>query len=298
MPKFTVFNDHKFLSLLRINAPLPEDPKYRTYINEAPAIIYNISGRKTIMIEGCSYRVNPGELVLLKPIEAFHIVEDEEELSDYAIIYFNRSFFRPYDPELKILRRFEDRRIGENNVICFDEQQNALFQACIKHMEKNLGMNEHYISFVGMLMLIVNEINSCTSLKTGINNPEGRDILLYINEDFSRDLRTKTLSQRFHMCESTFCKYFKNLTGMSPKSYVTRKRVLQARILLNRNVKIDDVMAQCGFGDYTTFYKAHAKYYNYPPSDNYARGGYDPLFLKGIPPLDMERMNEGLKIKA
>ena len=140
-----------------------------------------------------------------------------------------------------------------------------------------------------MLMIIVNEINQCSSMRTGIDDPEARSILLYMNEDLSRDLGTKALAQRFYMSESKFCRYFRSITGMSPKSYVTRKRVLQARILLNLNVKIDDVMAQCGFSDYTTFYKAHAKYYNYPPSDNYARGSYDPLFLKGIPPLDVER---------
>ena len=298
MPSQILFDDHKFLFLRRITAPLPQDPKILSFINEAPAIVYNISGRKTIIIEGCTYRVKPGELVLLKPLEAFRIAEDEESISDYVIIFFNRSFFRPYDPDLTILRRFDDRMIGENNVVCFDEQQNILFQACLHHMEKDFSENESYISFVGMLMLIVSEINICPSLKTGIDDPEARTVLLYINEDLSRDLGTKILAHQFYMSESKFCRYFKRITGMSLKSYVTRKRVLQARILLNLNVKIEDVMAQCGFYNYTTFYKAHAKYYNYPPSDNYARGDYDPLFLKGIPPLDVERMHHNFRKKT
>ena len=53
---------------------------------------------------------------------------------------------------------------------------------------------------------------------------------------------------------------------MSPKQYIISKRLAKARKMIRRGERPTAVSAECGFGDYTTFFRNYKKYFGYSPS--------------------------------
>lgn len=277
-----VIYQDSYLFCKQVSSPQPNPKTAMTTINEAMAILFNIRGVKKVVIEGSTYTLYPGELVILNESEAFIFYEDPSEPSEYTLLFFSRYVFRHLDPEFSFLSKFTQRKLGESNVIRFDDRQKRLFSDCMTHMELERDRSALRTSLLGALMLLINEINRCVSYRASDEHPEARKIIDYINGHLAQDLSNDTLSQQFFMSESQFCRNFKKWTGTTLTNYLTRKRVNLARDLLRNNVKMKDVIPMCGFNDYTTFYKHNIKYYKMPPSQNYTRKNHDPLLLNGL----------------
>ncbi len=271
-----------YLCCLHACTPQPTPKTAKTTICEALVVYYNISGVKRAVVEGSMYSLQPGELLLLGESEAFIVYEDTSAPSEYAQFIFSRYVFRHLDPEFTLLSKFLNRELGVANVIHFDNRQNDLLLDCLAHIERLQDPSRIRISYLGALMLLINEINTSNSYRAPEENQTGRAMLAYINANLAGDLSGETLARHFYMSESQFYRHFKKLTGTTLVNYVTRKRVNRARDLLRNNVKIKDVVAMCGFNDYTTFYKCNIKYYKMPPSRNYTRKDSDPLLLNGL----------------
>ncbi len=275
-----------YLHCAHTQSPQPDPKTAKTVICEAMGIYYNIRGRKKVLIEGSAYTLRPGELFILGESEAFIVYEDAQEPSEYVQFFFSRYVFRHLDPDFSLLSKFTQRGLGESNVIHFNDRQNALLSDCIGHIEQIRDRSALRISYLGALMLLINEINHSGSYRAPDENPDGRKLLDYINGNLTGDLTNETLARYFFMSESQFCRHFKKLTGTTLTNYVTKKRVNRARDLLRNNVKIKDVVSLCGFNDYMTFYKCNIRYYKMPPSRNYTRKDSDPLLLNGLYQID------------
>ncbi len=55
------------------------------------------------------------------------------------------------------------------------------------------------------------------------------------------------------------CRIFKKATGTNMGQYITVKRLVTARKLLHDGAKPTTVYSECGFGNYSTFYRAYVK---------------------------------------
>jgi AraC-like DNA-binding protein len=55
------------------------------------------------------------------------------------------------------------------------------------------------------------------------------------------------------------CHLFKKTTGFSLLEYVQSKRIQYAKILLHKGVNISEASRQCGFEEYSNFYKTFKK---------------------------------------
>lgn len=85
-------------------------------------------------------------------------------------------------------------------------------------------------------------------------SPAFQDVLKYINENFTGEIKLEELYKRaFCSCRS-FEQKFKKLTGFSPGNYVLRRRIaLATTLLLKENLSINDVCGLCGFNDRSYF---------------------------------------------
>ena len=204
----------------------PNPQTANTSIYEAMAIYYNILGHKRVLIEGSIYTLRPGELFILNESEAFIVYEDAEEPSEYLQLVFSRYVFRHLDPDFSLLSRFTHRALGESNVIRLDDRQNALFSACLKHIEQNRNRPDLRISFLGILMIFINEINISNWYCAPSTDSDGQKIIAYINENLQVNLTNESVARHFYMSESQFCRYFKRLTGTTLTNYVNKNALI------------------------------------------------------------------------
>lgn len=256
----------------------PSEPK----ISESALIYYNIRGEKQVIVEGNTFRVHPGELLVIGKLNAFYVCAEPGAPSEHAEFTFSKYVFCHLDPELMLLAKITGRGLGDAVLVCCDERQNALLQSCLLHLEGLTGRAVLRCSYVSMLVLLVNEINASDLFRAAEGKQEERKLIAYINRNITSDLTLAELSKGFYVSYSQFYRLFKRLTGMTLSNYITYKRVIMARDLIQHGVKAKDAAIQCGFRDYTTFYKCNYKYFKVAPSANHPTKDNDPTLKNGI----------------
>lgn len=79
---------------------------------------------------------------------------------------------------------------------------------------------------------------------------------------------TKELSKMFGTNEFTLKENFRNILKTSIYQFYNDERLKKAHFLIQQtSIPLKEISFLCGFNDYTNFYKAFRKKYNYTPSD-------------------------------
>ncbi len=92
------------------------------------------------------------------------------------------------------------------------------------------------------------------------------EILCYIAENLSRDLSIEALSRKANVSASTVTHLFKKSLGISVHRYVTQRRLIYGQNLILAGHKPSKIYGDCGYRDYSSFYKAYVLFFGYPPS--------------------------------
>ncbi|WP_374556017.1 GlxA family transcriptional regulator [Aquitalea pelogenes] len=81
-------------------------------------------------------------------------------------------------------------------------------------------------------------------------------------------MTAEALAQALHLSERTLHRRLKQLTGESPKAFITRVRIETACVLLaTPGISIKQVASQCGYGDETAFRRAFIQAMGLTPVD-------------------------------
>lgn len=76
----------------------------------------------------------------------------------------------------------------------------------------------------------------------------------YINDHYTEDISSSSLSEMFGYDESYFCRKFKKQTGLTVMKYIQILRIEKARKLLTEtDLSVQDISRQCGFTDTAYF---------------------------------------------
>ncbi|WP_284653149.1 helix-turn-helix domain-containing protein [Flavobacterium terrisoli] len=79
---------------------------------------------------------------------------------------------------------------------------------------------------------------------------------------------TKELSKMFGTNEFTLKENFRNILKTSIYQFYNDERLKKAHFLIQQTaIPLKEISFLCGFNDYTNFFKAFKKKYNYTPSD-------------------------------
>lgn len=96
---------------------------------------------------------------------------------------------------------------------------------------------------------------------TGVIGP----IIRYINEHYREALTLEHLSRQFYMTPVHLSHLFRRHARLSVHQYITAKRMMLARSLLLQGASPQEVSVQCGYQDYSSFYRAFTKAEGTPP---------------------------------
>lgn len=104
------------------------------------------------------------------------------------------------------------------------------------------------------------------SAQVPTNAGEMHAITHYIAQHLSEDLTVDTLAKRMGISSSGITHLFKKELGISIHQYVTQRRLIFAQSLLKAKKKPSKIYTDCGYKDYSSFYKAYMQFFGYPPS--------------------------------
>ena len=94
----------------------------------------------------------------------------------------------------------------------------------------------------------------------------GDKVMAYVQENFSDvDLNVNRLGDIFHLSSSYLSKTFKQQTGKILRDYILNIRLKNAEMLLQSDLKLEEIARRCGFIDAGTFIRAFKKRYGTTP---------------------------------
>lgn len=247
----------------------PDDREFVMHVHESCEIFYFISGNAEYLVEGARYPLESGSVLIMRPSESHRAkILGGGKYERYAV-NFSVSVIDNIDPEHRLLKAFFDRPLGRGNMFLptefGDEDVRKIFaEMCrkSKRYETQLNIKTH-------LFWLLDRINRAW-LKRGRSDyalPQNisERIVLYVNYHLFEELSVPMLAKYFFLSPSQFSRIFKKATGAAPWEYITIKRLTAAREKIRGGEAVQYAAESCGFGDYSSFYRAYVKYFGRSP---------------------------------
>ena len=96
-------------------------------------------------------------------------------------------------------------------------------------------------------------------------------VIRYLTEHFREPLRLDDLAARFFISKSYLNRHFKAYTNATVYAYLMALRITHARRMLRAGATAAEAGRECGFSDYSTFYKAFKAQTGITPQEFKAR---------------------------
>lgn len=239
-------------------------------------IYFFLSGSVLYNVESKSYLLTPGDILLIRPMQLHQPVFDERSGNyERIVLWLNTKFLEQFGMDGENLSAcFFSARPGYAGLLRPDEHIRQKLQYLLEALLQEQDSREygHEISCLSYLALILSQLCRLSAqepLEVESSNVSRVifDILEYINENYQEDLSLDSLANRFFISKYHLSREFTRVTGSSVHRYVTQRRLIAAKQLMSEGKPTNAVYLQCGFGDYSSFFRAFKAAYQISPRE-------------------------------
>jgi AraC-like DNA-binding protein len=97
-------------------------------------------------------------------------------------------------------------------------------------------------------------------------NDRIREILRYIDAHLTEDLDIEDLAQTFFISKYHMMRQFRRETGTTVHMYITQKRLVKARELMDSGMRATEACYRCGWRSYSSFTRAYNRHLGTTPT--------------------------------
>lgn len=240
----------------------PDNKGVAFHVHDRCEVFWFLSGNAQYLVEGSVYPLERGSLLIMRPGEAHCIRFLSSERYERYAVNFPLSLFDSLDPERRLLRPYLDRPLGRQNLFYQPDLEDTLHQLCYYEGD---GYGRTLL-FTVKLVELMSRLGQQTAGKPTAEPTLSEYIVRYVNDMLFGSITVERLAEHFFLSTSQFSRLFKEATGAAPWAYITAKRLVRARELLQDGESAKKAAEACGFGDYSVFYKAYVKRFGEKPS--------------------------------
>ena len=259
---------HPYPTGSRTRTPVPDLDLFTMHTHEHYELFCFVAGDADYFVEGTVYSLSPGDILLLKKSEAHALLVNSQIPYERIISHFTLDNILG-DPEDKafLCDFLNNRPLGKNQFYPAARFKDTNWAYYLKRMHSTRDLYQRCL----YLTILLNELRDAYP-KICQDAPARKDALIdiiaYINENLTTPLTLDTISDKFFISKAQLNRKFKKITGSTVWEYITTKRLLRARELLQNGEAPTAVCAQSGFNDYCSFYRAYKnKFGTSPRSD-------------------------------
>ena len=120
-----------------------------------------------------------------------------------------------------------------------------------------------------LLLSLIQKIASCGTINpmgSKRNDPMQREILTYLQYNYTEPLRLETLAEQFHLSEKYLSRYFKQHFHLTLTQYLMHLRLTHAcHLLESTSLPVTEVALQSGFPNVSHFIRCFHRTYQMSP---------------------------------
>ena len=265
MAEYFSYSDSEIeMNYSRDDKPVSSDFKMHTH--ETYELYCFVGGSGIYRVEGTPYPLQKGDILIMRPAEAHYIDITDKKPYTRLSVNFKANLFSGIDPSGRLLAPFNDRKIGTFNRYSAENFRSDAYSVFIKNITTDSP--DRRVQTITNLLPLLNEISFAfgSVTETEINKSFDSRIISYINRHLSEDITLDDICDRFYISKTHLCRIFKKATASTVGEYITVKRLVNARQLILSGTPPTKAYLQCGFRDYSVFYRAYKKKYCVPPS--------------------------------
>lgn len=264
-PFFLAYKDTK-----TPNRELPD------HLHDWYEIVYVYQGKGTFFIDQNLFQVEQGDIITIPGNTIHRVIPTAENLITSTAIFFSpallqRSVF--WDSQ-SYLRLFEEGRGRKNYRHRLEQKNRAQLEVYIDQLweeekEKRIDQRQMLALLLQQILLFLNR--NCLKSERVVYNNAGpvwiNQVLDYIELNLENELELNNLAKIAAVSPAHFSRVFKKLIGINVTEYITTKRIIMAKNLLQEQKEnIALIAEQCGFNSMPHFYRTFKRLTSVTPA--------------------------------
>ncbi len=237
------------------------------HIHDCYEIYYSKSGGKQFLIDNRFYSISPGDIFFINQYESHHLTQIDKEIHERIVISIHPEYLKQLSTSSTDLNLcfFSRNNIRQHKLsLNTEEQKRFLYYIhMICHASgygKDLLEQTAFVELMVFLNGLFNKNCHNEYLERDASSHIQVDkILSYINQNIRNPLTIEELSEHFYLSSSYICRIFKSVTGTTINKYITARRITIAKALLTEGASVIQACEECGYNDYSNFFKAFTK---------------------------------------
>ena len=221
-----------------------------------------INGEVAYWVDGTVYPVHAGNLMLLSPMQLHRPALTDSGSCQRIILWIDKPYIEQLTQDTDLLTCFTNKRHLYQAPNLTD-----IFQKIYCEHSSQRPYSDLYVKNILLQILIELSRTDDSTSHQDKQSPLIAKIISYICDHFTEDICLDSIAEHFHISKFHLSHLFKTETGTSLYRYVILKRISFAKQLLQSGQPANQVSLQCGFRDYSVFYKAFKAEYNRSPND-------------------------------
>lgn len=247
----------------------PDRESFSMHAHEWMEIYYCISGQGTYLVEGQQYPLEAGDIFIMRSGEAHKLNLQPDTPYDRIAIHFSPSLLASIDPEGRLLRPFLDRPLGHHNRYRADDDSAERLRAAFADFDFTT-IPDVRLNLTARLLLFLTTLNGMYEPERYAPPTQGLsgELVTYVNEHLFEDITVQSVADAFYRSRSQVNRIFRQATGSSLWKYVTIKRLMAARAMIQRGESAGMACEVCGFSDYSAFYRLYRAQFGHAPRED------------------------------
>ncbi len=239
-------------------------------------IYFFIKGSVEYNVEGKSYHLKSGDILLINPLE-LHQPRISPDQSSYEriVLWINKNFLSSLcSNNTSLTRCFDNTNPGHSNLLRLTQSQQNYISAKLEELldestEKRYGSDLVCTALLVRILVELNRIGGNTRVQdvTKTSSPLISKVLDYINLHYCEKLSLASVADEFFVSKYYLSHSFNDVVGTSLHRYIILKRLINAKQMLSSGIKPTTTAEACGFNDYAGFYRAFTSEYGITPKE-------------------------------
>ena len=243
------------------------------HYHEFCKVLLLVRGSGSYFVDGQQYRIRSGDIVLLDAHSIHRPELDPEEVYERIILYISPDYLgRQSTADCSLQSVFSGEK---GHVLRLNEEGRQRIFRLAARLEQDLegdAFGREILSGADLLRLLVeigrNREHPESSGPGPVIPKDKRiaEILDYIDAHISEDLDAEAIARAFFVSKYHMMRLFRRETGTTVHLYITQKRLVKARQLIDSGMRATEACYRCGWRSYSSFTRAYGKHLGTTPT--------------------------------